>query len=427
MRLLILAAAVACDALPPLDEHVAAIQSHLRAAAAARPPRSTWRTCVVSAAEPCALADLPVDESVLVYPGGATGCLDGSPYAFQVVRGDERKLWFNFEEGGACWDALSSAARLCTQSVDGGYALGAGLFDRARADNPLRAHTLVTALYCSGDAFVSNNKTQPWRAANGAVARQAGQQNVMATIDWARAQPALAAPLASLYVAGQSAGALGAQAWSAALLALFPAAAQTVMPDSYLGIFPEGSQQLVLNATWPVCDGGPLEAFMAPRTLGLCRAGNLTLQAWMVDAMAARPDVPYGWVQSKYDETQISFYVAIAATLRIAPDALGPAACYRDANDIFVRYDAAPNALHFFVQGGQHTYGERDLVYTTTPAGAHGASGPALVEWIANMTANGAQRGTTECYGDLKSEGDWSGTDYCASELAGKVFPPHLN
>ena len=27
MRLLILAAAVACDALPPLDEHVAAIQS----------------------------------------------------------------------------------------------------------------------------------------------------------------------------------------------------------------------------------------------------------------------------------------------------------------------------------------------------------------------------------------------------------------
>ena len=40
--------------------------------------------------------------------------------------------------------------------------------------------------------------------------------------------------------------------------------------------------------------------------------------------MAARPDVPYGWVQSKYDETQISFYVAIAATLRIAPAALGP-------------------------------------------------------------------------------------------------------
>ena len=67
----------------------------------------------------------------------------------------------------------------------------------------------------------------------------------------------------------------------------------------------------------------------------------------MVDAMALNPRVPYGWIQSKYDETQISFYVAIATTLRIAPVALGPAECYRDANEIFRRYDATPNALHF--------------------------------------------------------------------------------
>ena len=146
----------------------------------------------------------------------------------------------------------------------------------------------------------------------------------------------------------------------------------------------------------------------------------------MVDAMALNPRVPYGWIQSKYDETQISFYVAIATTLRIAPVALGPAECYRDANEIFRRYDATPNALHYFVQGGQHTYGERGLVYTTTTAGARApaASGIGLVAWIGNMTASGAQRGTTECYGDLEPEGEWAGTDYCASELAGKVFSP---
>ena len=272
-----------------------------------------------------------------------------------------------------------------------------GAFDRARADNPLRAHTLVTALYCSGDAFVSNNKTQAWRAANGAVARQAGQQNVMATIDWARAQPALAARARLAVRRGPERGRAGAQAWSAALLALFPAAAQTVMPDSYLGIFPEGSQQLVLNATWPVCDGGPLEAFMAPRTLGLCRAGNLTLRVdgrrdGRARTTSGRAVRLRGW-QSKYDETQISFYVAIAATLRIAPAALGPAACYRDANDIFVARRGAERAPLLRARRPAHVRRAR-RVYTTTPAGAHGASGPALVEWIFNMTANGAQRGT---------------------------------
>ena len=144
---------------------------------------------------------------------------------------NDRKVWFNFEEGGACWDAISGRTYLCTESVDGGYSLSEGLFDRMRDDNPLRNFTIVNALYCSGDAFVSNNKQQSWKAGNGELAVQAGQQNVMATIEWLQAQR-LDAPLSSLLVAGQSAGSLGAQAWSNALIQLFPADTQTVMPDS---------------------------------------------------------------------------------------------------------------------------------------------------------------------------------------------------
>lgn len=421
------------DTTRSLDGAIGLIQKHLAAAATARPAASSWTTCTMDDSEACALSDMAEDTSVLVYPGGDTTCIDGSPYAFQVVRGDPTKVWFNFEEGGACWDAVSGATSLCTQSVDGGYTLGEGLFDRTRSDNPLADFTIVNALYCSGDAFVADAKTQSWKAANGDIAVQFGQQNVAATIDWLHAQPDVIAtaesPLASLLIAGQSAGSLGAQAWSNALLQEFPATTRTVMPDSYLGIFPEGSQQTILNETWPMCDGdSPLEAYLTTRTLDLCHAGQLTLQEWMVDSMGTNPTTPHGWIQSKYDAVQISFYIAIATTLGIPPLALGTDAAYSLANAIFVGYDAAaPNGVHFFVEGPMHTYSEFDLVYTATTYGLDTLikRGASLLGWIGALVASGAdQLGTTECYGDLAAEADWSGTKYCATELDGKQFRP---
>ena len=46
-------------------------------------------TCVVGDTEPCDLADMPKDETTMVYPGGETRCIfsTSSDFAFQVFRG----------------------------------------------------------------------------------------------------------------------------------------------------------------------------------------------------------------------------------------------------------------------------------------------------------------------------------------------------
>ena len=192
-------------------------------------------------------------------------------------------------------------------------------------------------------------------------------------------------------------------------------------------MFPEGSQQIILNSTWPVCDAGaPLLNYITERTLALCHAGELTMQEWMLDSMAVNAEVPYGWIQSKTDSVQIAFFVAVATTLGIPPLVLTPAAFYEDSNAILVGYESAPNAVQYLVQSDQHTYDENNLVYTTTTEGTSGGgTGMTLIEWIADLLASGsAQLGTSQCYGDLEDEAAWSGTKYCASSLAGKVFRP---
>ena len=401
------------------------IQAHLAALHNSSVDPASLASCTISADEPCALSDLPLGERTLVYPGGDTRCLGGGAYAFEVTRGDPERVLFYFQGGGACWDELSTSIPLCSQAL--WPQSPAGWFDRADARNPLRGYTVVTALYCSGDAHVADNATQPWAAAFGrdAPARQTGQQNVAAALAWLAAQAYVRLPLARLVVSGESAGSLGAQAWSDALLAALPARARVVLPDSYLGIFPPGSQGGILRDTWPVCDGGgALARSLSPALRAACRAGNLTLQAWVGEAMARHGATAFAWIQSKEDAVQRAYYAALAATLGAPPLALGPDEFYRRANEVLLEYDAAPNAVHFLAQAAMHTYTEAAWFYSATPSGlGGGGGGPRLSEWVAGLVGS-PPVASTECDGEQLEQAEWSGRAYCAKEMAGKVFSP---
>lgn len=66
---------------------------------------SAHTCCNISATEACDVSSMPKDESTMVLPGGETRCIfaDSTPFAFQVVPGDNDKILFYFQGGGACW------------------------------------------------------------------------------------------------------------------------------------------------------------------------------------------------------------------------------------------------------------------------------------------------------------------------------------
>jgi hypothetical protein len=105
----------------------------------------------------------------LVFPGGDTRCIYSysTPYAFQVkqfvmmmtnlivslqvIPGSSANLLFYLQGGGACWDAATTKAGVCTTDVTPQSANG--VFNRNDARNKFKDYTLVVLSYCSGDVW----------------------------------------------------------------------------------------------------------------------------------------------------------------------------------------------------------------------------------------------------------------------------------
>merc|ERR1719282_93974 len=161
-------------------------------------------------------------------------CLNGDGFAFLVKPGARDKLLFFFPGGGACWKGSASNGELCTQDLAGGLGaagLGSGVTEN-RANNGFADWTFVAPAYCDGGAFVSNSTLSG--------KPQDGYVNTNYAVQWARQN--LDATLANFAIAGSSAGALGTMAWSNYLLDTFQASKAAVIVDSYMGVFPSGTQ-----------------------------------------------------------------------------------------------------------------------------------------------------------------------------------------
>merc|ERR1719336_1501674 len=225
-------------------------------------------------------------------------CLNGDGFAFLVKPGASNKLLFFMPGGGACWKGSASNGELCTEDLAGGLGaagLGSGVTEN-RADNGFADWTFVAPAYCDGGAFVSNSTL------NGKP--QDGYVNTDYAVQWARQN--LDATLANFLIAGSSAGALGTMAWSNYLLSAFEYNKAAVIVDSYMGVFPSGTQGPTIK-NFGAC---PLPIFADFKDA--CDREEVTIQDVFDFTIGQHPDVAFSVIQPKEDTVQRAFYAAIA-------------------------------------------------------------------------------------------------------------------
>jgi hypothetical protein len=360
----------------------------------------------------------------LIFPGGKTRCIfsTSTDYAFQVIPGDSDKVLLFFQGGGACWDELSTKGGFCT--TDAVPSDLVGVFDHSNSENPFKSYTVVHNLYCSGDLH-AGNVTRVYTDDAGVPVQQVGSENTNSVLNWILDQQRkglLAAKLTDFVVMGCSAGSIGTQVWAQTALATIPWKNAAVIPDSYAGIFPEGTQGPLIYG-YGVCD------MVDPSLKSSCLAQTLTLQDITDTAMQQiaqySQHVPFSFIQSKTDAVQISFYIAVGALTPDSTAAITPEEFYTEVNEVFERYNSNPNFVHFMVTGSQHCFTPMNVVYradTTGPMGDASSGQPAMTEWLEDMPLESGGSVTTDCDGELLPESAWEGGEYCDSALAGKVY-----
>jgi hypothetical protein len=377
----------------------------------------------MSATESCSLDSLPSTGSSLVLPGGDTRCIFSysTPFAFQVYRGASDKLLFFFQGGGACWDKASTAANFCT--TDSSPSGSSGVFDKTNDLNEYKDYTIVQVLYCSGDVH-GGDTTRPYDDKEGVPVQQQGLANGHATLDWVQAQQAsgqLAAELTDLVVMGCSAGSLGAQLWFDQVAAALNFQKAAVVPDSYVGVFPPGSQGPLIE-DFGFCKSG----FLSPELTQQCLDGDITLQAMNLEFMDKNKDMPVSFIQSKTDAVQISFYIAIGATTPNTTAAITPTEFYDGVNDIFELYNPKSNFVSYLVDGSQHCFTPSNVFYTADDLGPKddGASSsqPMLYSWAGQYPLAPGASAQSQCEGALEGGRGRDDNTYCDAALLPKTY-----
>ena len=243
-----------------------------------------------------------------------------------------------------------------------------GWFDRSDPRNPFQNYTVVHVLYCSGDVH-GGNVTRPYDDRDGVPVEQRGYQNARAAVDWAKANlmgsgltggnattsssSSSSERLSSLVIGGCSAGSIGTQVWAAALLQEFEYDMAAVVADSYVGVFPPGTEGPLI-ASFGFCST-PL--LLDEELQAVCAAGDITLQDMVHDAMGRYPSVLFSHVNSKFDVVQREYYAGVAATSLERPLYISKAA-YTDAMNVLLKgySERHANYVSFVVTASQHCY-----------------------------------------------------------------------
>jgi hypothetical protein len=363
-------------------------------------------TCQLSATESCPISSLPKDTTTVILTDKSidgSQCIFGTPYGFQVIPGSSDNVLFYFQGGGACWNKATTAAGLCTSEISPNAPTG--IFDRDNKKNPFKDYTIVHALYCSGDVWVGKT-TAPYEHKSKPVT-QVGYINADVTKNWLQQQVKsgdIASLLNNFVVMGCSAGSVGTQFWADTLLTAFPAQHAAVIPDSYAGVFPDGTIG-PLMAQFGVCETGLVPAALQSS----CESGNLDISDVVNTMIAKYPQYPFAFIQSKIDAVQQSFYVAMGLTSKNASAIITPAKFYQGVNGIFGKYNTNnANFLTYLVDGPMHCFTPMNIMYDTTSDGPYGKRNKkgkdmSLVEWLSAFPLSSGQKQSTQCAGAVQS------------------------
>lgn len=412
------------------------------------------KCCTISETESCAISSMSQDESMLVLPGGETRCIfsTSTPFAFQVIPGDKDKLLFYLQGGGACWDEYSTKLGLCTTDVSPQSLVG--IFDRKNADNQFKDYTIVHISYCSGDVH-GGNTVQPYNDSAGVPVTQKGVANVQSALDWIQAQSkngGLSSTFSELVVMGCSAGSIGAQIWGRSVLNELKWKNAAVIPDSYAGIFPDGTMgPLIYNF------GFCTTKLASPALMDKCQAKTLTLQDIDKETLKEIPAVPFTFIQSKTDIVQQSFYVSVGISMNASSKSITPTEFYNDVNEVFGDYNTYPNFVTYLVNGDQHCFTNKDFYYESDTTDPHGdtskedvrmslrgavksktsSASLKLYEWTNQHPLAEGEITSTACDGTIQSSSEikqqlkednlrlMSDNTYCSSGVVPKDFTEH--
>lgn len=403
------------------------LQNHVRSISASAGTLCTSNTCCnITSTNECNLNSMKRDESMIVLPGGDTRCIfsTSTPFAFQVIPGDADKVLYYFQGGGACWDQASTRAGLCTTDCVPQKLIG--VFDRDSAENPYRDYTVIHLMYCSGDIW-GGNVVREYNDSAGVPVTQKGLANGQAVLDWTlqqQAQGYLSTTLSSVVVMGCSAGSIGAQLWSNQLVTQISAERLAIIPDSYAGLFPDGTQGPLVYE-YGFCSSGFI---LSEELLSKCNNQQMTLQDLNAEFIAADGNIPYAFIQSKTDDVQIAFYESVARSYGIHPATISPEDFYSGVNSIFEGYNVHKNFVTYLVDGSQHCFSPYDNFYTADAMGVSDDGADStydmMYEWASKMPLEEQQSIDTICEGDIANNGETGDGDvtYCDADLVPKEF-----
>jgi hypothetical protein len=314
-----------------------------------------------------------------ITPGGATGCSDGSPYAFHVRHADPQRVLLFFNGGGACWNtATCDPTGKPTYRVTAGAGSGNdpreydGAFALDNPENPLRGWSQVFVSYCTGDVHLGRRDAQYARedGSRFTVAHR-GRDNSDAVLDYVFAR--FPDPQQVL-VAGGSAGALASPVYAAVVAAQYPRAQVLHLAGGGAGYRLPPPQQLW--SQWGVIPAlpPPLDAADAtPETLYITDLYRL--------AARATPGIRFHTYDNAFDAVQEQFMALLGSPGELLPGL--------DDNLRELRADL-PQLRSYVAPGDFHTLLRYRELYTRDSDGVR------AVDWVSALV-NGEAVNNVHC------------------------------
>jgi hypothetical protein len=342
-------------------------------------------TCTITAENPCNFRDFEVGQTVQIFPGGDTACLESSvPYSFTVTKGSSSKLLYYFQGGGLCWDETTFLGGYCRPIIilDEGH----GIMDKSDSNNPFKDYSVINNMYCSGDAHVGH--------ADGGFADHSGQpvlyrgfDNTKAVLAWAERQQGkgkktfLDKNLDELVVVGASAGGSNIAPLSRLVMDTLKAKSTAVVRDGAVNVFPASFQGFLANR-YGVCTSTLL---VGDEQL-LCQSYTLTSSMVLHNTLAAYPNTVFTDVTAVADYTQMLFLNAVL--IGGGGSAVDAATYWALTGYEMSTANTFDNYVAFVMSGSNHVL-TADSFYLTEAASTDTATGTVLSSWLAKLPLKG--------------------------------------
>ena len=323
---------------------------------------ATTATAAPAGAEPLATAG----EWVALAGGDDCICADGSDYQYWVREADPSKLVFYLQGGGACFsqETCSFTGEGNAYKTNTDISLTAnnvsewsGIFDFDNPLNPLREHSFVVALYCTGDVHLGD---RTYDYGNDVLVHHNGFVNANTALATAVERFGGAT---EVVVAGSSAGSASAALYGGLAADLFGDASVDVVADAS-GAYPSdpginsyigglwGTSRVIPD--WPINEG--------------ITAAEYGLPELFIRAGTHAPRIRFARYDNAFDSTQ-EFFAILAGFDASSIDQL------MDQNEAMIEA-AGVNQASYMAPGAGHTILYRDLLYTQE------VEGVAFLDWL---------------------------------------------